>query len=190
MIEILTLKLAIDLFDHLKTYKMDLTYVQVFLWKKQTGQYQYFTFNSYEELWDFYYNRYYPFNLCETFGDIWAVNKFTVRTELDKSYTMSISTFDVSGQNSYVNVTTQFDNNRNNVWEITKQRQKELVQSVVDEYNIYYTELYDIYLHGVYSVCYAEPGWTTHTTRLKSYRDLLFPQNDNNSKYKDFVIDE
>ncbi len=189
MIETLTLKLAIDLFDHLRTYKMELSSVQIFIWKKKTNQFQYLTFNSYDELWDFYYNRFYPFDLCETFGDIWAVNKFTVHTQLDLSYTMSLSAYDVSGEHPTVVDTSQYDVDRNNVWLVTKERQKELVQSIVDEYNAYYLELYDIYMHGVYSVCYAEPGWTTHTTRLKSYRDLLFPQNNTPTGYSGFQID-
>jgi len=191
VIEVLTLKLAIDLFDHLRTYKMELTMVQIYIWKKQTNQYQYFTFNSYDELWDFYYNRYAPFDLCESFGDIWAVNKFTVVSDLDTGYGMGVSAFDVSGQEPYVHPATEYDTDRNNVWNISMERQEQLVQSIVDEYNVYYTELYEIYLYGVYSVCYAEPGWTIHTTRLKSYRDLLFPQNDYVvSKYAGFVIDE
>jgi len=189
MIEILTLKLAIDLFDHLRTYKMELSYVQIYIWKKTTNKFQYFSFNSYDQLWDFYYNRYAPFDLCEQFGDIWAVNKFTVRSQLDSSYTMTIDAYDVSG-NGRVRETSQFDNDRNNVWSVTKERQIELVQSIVNEYEVYYSELYEIYLHGVYSVCYAEPGWTTHTTRLRSYRDLLFPQdNQQTSKYSGFQID-
>lgn len=176
MIEVLTLKLAIDLFDHLKTYKMELDYVQVYIWKKTTGHYQYFSFNSYDELWDFYYNRYAPFDMCAMFGDIWAVNKFTVTSTLDTGYGMSISAFDVSGSSPYVHPANEYDTNRNNVWGVSMERQESLVQGIVDEYNAYYLELYDIYLHGVYSVCYAEPGWTVHTYRLKSYRDLLFPQ--------------
>lgn len=187
MIELLTLKLVIDLFDHLKTYKMDLTMVQICKWKKATNKFQYFTFNSYDELWNFYYNTYAPFDLCEFFGDIWFVNKFTVNTDLDTSYTMSISVYDVSA-NYWIKDTSQFDNDRR-VWSITKERQKEFVKATVAEYGVYYTELYEINMHGVYSVCYAEPGWTTHTTRLKSYKDILFPSNNNVNKYSGFQID-
>lgn len=187
MIEVLTLKLAIDLFDHLKTYKMEITSVQIYIWKKTTNKFQYFTFESYEQLWNFYYNRYYPFNLCETFGDIWAVNKFTVNSKLDTSYNMSISAYDVSGKNSYTKSTSDFDNNRNSVWSVTKERQNELVQLTINDYYVYYNELYDIYMDGIYSVCYAEPGWTTHTTRLKSYKDILFPQKQE-TQYSGFII--
>ena len=190
MIEILTLKLAIDLFDHLRTYRMELSMVQVYLYKKRTNTYQYFTFYSYDELWNFYYNRYAPFDLCEYFGDIWMVNKFTVKTELDTSYMMSVSAFDVSGLHPWVHEYIEYDTDRNGVWSTSMERQRELVQSIVNEYNVYYRELYEIYLHGVYSVCYAEPGWTTHTYRLQSYRDLLFtPQTNQLAGYAGINID-
>ena len=190
MVEVLTLKLAIDLFDHLKTYKMDLTYAQVYIWKKTTGHYQYFAFNSYDELWNFYYNRYAPFDLCAMFGDIWAVNKFTVVSSLDKSYTISISAFDVSGEHPWIRPADEFDTNRTGAWTPSMERQKQLVQNVVDEYSVYQGEMFDIYMDGVYSVCYAEPGWTVHTSRLKSYRELLFPpENANTGGFSGIVID-
>ena len=188
MIEVLSFKLGIDLFDHLKTYKMDLSYVQVYMWKKSTNFYIYKTFHSYDELWNFYYERFAPFDLCETFGDIWAINKFTVESRLDPSYNISFSAYDVSGDNTSVVDNYQYDVNRNNVWNVSKERQKQMVQDVVDSYHTYYLELYELYMHGVYSVCYAEPGWTVHTTRIKSYRDMLFPQ-EQQQKYSNLVID-
>ena len=192
MIEILTFKLIIDLFDHLRTYSMELSYVQIFKWKKKTGKFQYFSFNSYDELYNFYYETYYPFDICAWFGDIWAVNKFTVTTQLDPTYTMSLSAFDVNGD-GYVRDTSQFDNRRNSVWGSSKDRQISFLQKTIDEYSAYYQELYSIYLSGIYSVCYAVPGWTEHTTILQSYRDMLMGSNNNNNDfvhYANVVFDQ
>lgn len=176
MIELLTFKLIIDLFDTLRVYKMELKEVQVFLWKKSVKKYQYFTFDSYDALYDFYVGRYAPFDLCRVFGDIWGVNWFTVDSSLDTSYTMSFGAYDVSTDKYYIRDISEYDIQRNSVWSASKERQVGYLDDTVSKYGVYYRELYDIYLHGIYSVCYAEPGWTTHTTALQSYRDLLFPQ--------------
>lgn len=176
MIELLTFKLIIDLFDTLRVHQMEIREVQIFLWKKQTRQYQYFTFDSYDSLYDFYIDRYAPFDLCRVFGDIWGVNWFVVDSELDPTYTMAFGAYDVSG-NHYIRDISEFDNQRNSVWQSSKERQYGYLDDTVAKYHLYYHELYEIYLHGVYSLCYAEPGWTTHTTILQSYRDMLFPAN-------------
>lgn len=176
MIELLTFKLIIDLFDELRVYNMEIKEVQIFLWKKQTRQYQYFTFDSYEALYDFYVNRYAPFDLYRVFGDIWGVNWFTVTSDLDPTYTMSFGAYDVS-DNYYIRDISQFDNQRNSVWSSSKERQIGYLDDTVSRYGVYWRELYDIYLSGIYSVCYAEPGWTTHITILQSYREMLFPVN-------------
>jgi len=190
MMELVTYKLIIDLFDHLRAYSMELVSVQIYKWKKTTGQYQYYTFSSYDELYDFYIDNYYPFDICAWFGDIWAVNKFTVQTQLDPTYTMSMSAFDVNG-NAYVQDTSQYDTDRIGAWAPSKERQISFLEMTVGEYSAYYQELYGIYLTGVYSVCYAVPGWTEHTTVLQSYRDMLFgnENNEGNGGFSAVVFD-
>lgn len=188
MIEILTLKLIIDLLDHLKVYFIEMTSIELGFYNKTTNQYQYYTFTSYDDLYNFYYERYYPFNVCLVFGDIWFINQLDVKSGMDSSYTASYKVYDVSGE-YWIKDCTQFDTTRNRVWSVSKERQYGFLDKTISEYNVYYGELYDIYLKGVYSVCYAEPGWTEHTTILQSYRDLLFPVQEQESRFNDIIID-
>lgn len=173
MIEIVTLKLGIDLFDYLSVYNLQMKNVQLYLWLKQINKYKYYTFNSYDDLWNFYIEKYQPFNICSFFGDIWCVSKFTLTSKLDENYTMSMSAFDVGSDDYYIKDVSQYDKNRNNVWNVSKERQITTLDTIVKEYNKYYKELYDIYISGLYSLCYSNLGWTTHTTKLKSYRDMF-----------------
>lgn len=176
MLEILSLKLVIDFFDHLALYGITMKSVQIFLYRKSRGTYQFFSFSSAEDLYNFYYERYAPFEMCEGLGDIWGVNMFTVESSLN-SFRMTFNAYDCGTDHWTVVDATQYDTDRNNVWKYEKERQIGLIDRTIAEYKGYYGELYYIYIHGVYSPCYAVPPWTEHTTVLHSYREYLIPDN-------------
>lgn len=178
MLEVLSCKLILDFFRQLSVYGIEMESVQVYLYKKETNKFQFFGFTGYNGLNNFFYERYQNAELCAGLGDIWQLNMFSVYSKLG-DYTMSFSAHSIMDQKWHLTDISQFDANRNSSWEVSKERQFGLVDSTIAEYKKYYLELYEIYLVGVYSPCYAVPPWTEYTTTLHSYKNYLLGERSN-----------
>jgi hypothetical protein len=113
---------------------------------------------------------------------------FTVHSGLD-NYTMSFHVWDIGTGDWKTETFSQYDTDRNGVWQDGKERQEGLIDKTIAEYWNYYTELYYIYLHGVYSPCYAVPPWTEYTTILQSYAGyFLRPNKPEETERKNKVV--
>lgn len=173
MIEILSFKMVIDFFSTLALYGMYPTSIQVYYYDIETNSYRFYSFSSMEQLIGFYNNRFYPFDLCEGRKGIWMLNMFMVTSNLN-NFEMTFHSYDIGTDNWTTRVGSQFDTDRNNVWKIEKERQEGLINKTIEEYKKYYNELYIIYIHGVYSPCYAVPPWTEYNVILHSYKNYFF----------------
>lgn len=160
--------MVIDFFARLALYDIIMDSVQVYLYRND-GSYSFYTFTSSDELRSFYEERFSPFDECGESGGIWRLNMLTAHSGLD-AYTMSFNVWDIGTGNWKMSVASQYDTGRNGVWENGKERQTGLIDSTLAEYWGYHTELYAIYIRGVYSPCYAVPPWTEYTVTLQSYR--------------------
>lgn len=176
MLEILSFKMVIDFFTRLAVYGIEMDSVQVYFRNQQGQSYSFYNFTSLDQIKAFYENRYYPFDECGESLGIWQLNMFTVHSALD-NYTMSFNVWDIGTGNWKISVFSQYDTDRNGVWEDGKVRQEGLIDNTIAEYWNYYTELYHIYIHGVYSPCYAVPPWTEYTTILQSYAGYFLIPN-------------
>jgi hypothetical protein len=77
---------------------------------------------------------------------------------------------------------SSFDNQRNNERSILTGRQINFLNKTIGEYRAFYNEINRIYVTGIYSPCYAEPGWSENTWYLKSLRDAMIP-NKNTAEF-------
>ena len=67
----------------------------------------------------------------------------------------------------------------------------QLIKNAVADYTKYYSELKYIYVTGIYSPCYAVPGWSENTWYLKSFREAFTSTRDTSQfPYNDVKIEE
>ena len=53
-----------------------------------------------------------------------------------------------------------------------------MINKAVEDYRKFYNEIYRIYTTGIYSPCYAIPGWSEGTWYLNQLRKAFIPKRD------------
>ena len=131
---------------------------------------QYVDFSSIEEMQSFYDINYLNIDDCNL-GDICGIQSFTAASDLYDFDTAFLAT-DVI-RNLEVTLTSSFDRQRNSEYSKYTTRQLNFINRTVSEYLAFYNELNNIYTTGIYSPCYAQPGWTENTWHLKSLKNAV-----------------
>ena len=86
---------------------------------------------------------------------------------------------------------SSYDRQRNAGRQVLVDRQIQLIKNAVADYVKYYLELKYIYVTGIYSPCYAVPGWSENTWYLQSFRDaFISSRNTSEFPYSDLRIEE
>jgi hypothetical protein len=97
---------------------------------------------------------------------------------------------DVSGQYKLI-TGTSFDSNRNKQRNIYTTTQTNFINQAVLDYLRFLNEIKNIYVTGIYSPCYAEPGWSQNTRYLKSLREgLISTGNKSRFPYDNITIEK
>jgi hypothetical protein len=73
---------------------------------------------------------------------------------------------------------SSYDRQRNAGRQVFIDRQKQLIINAVKQYVDYWAELKYIYVTGIYSPCYAVPGWSENTWYLNSLREAFTTSRD------------
>ena len=167
IIEALTFKLTLDFFVYLKKNRIPTTDIRVKFLDKIQGKSEFVTYTSLKTLQEFYDGSYVPLDPC-FLGDLVSLESFNATSDLYDFENTYIAT-DVVGKYSLVSGSS-FDKERKKQREVLINRQKSFIDKAVEEYREYFNELKDIYVTGIYSPCYAIPGWSEGTWYLNELR--------------------
>lgn len=107
---------------------------------------------------------------CEL-GDLCSIQQFSSTSDTF-SFNTGYLVSDVSGNYSII-PNRSFDLDRNDQYSQTAQRQVNFLNRTIGEYQDFYNQIKYIYETGIYSPCYAEPGWSENTWWLASLRELI-----------------
>ena len=175
IIEALSFKLALDFFKYLKKNRIYSTDIKIDFFDRVRHEYYDFTdVDAMQEHWDSYYR---IIDNCYL-GSLGGVTFF--RSESDAyNFNTNYKAIDVLSPEKYQLIPgSGFDGQRNSQRKIFKDRQKDFINKTVAEYVAFYNELKYIYVTGIYSPCYAEPGWSENTWYLKSLREAFVSARD------------
>jgi hypothetical protein len=185
ILEAISFKLALDFFTYLKkngvisnTIKMDFF---------DRVKHEYTNFATIEDMQSYYNLNYIPIDNC-TLGDLGSIQSFL---SISNTYNFDINykVNDVTG-NLVINQSSGFDIQRNSQRAVFKDRQLNLIKNTIGEYLSFYNEIKRIYITGIYSPCYAVPGWTENTWYLNSLRSAITaPNNLSQFPYRDKKIE-
>ena len=136
-----------------------------------------------------YYNtNYRPLNNCNL-GDLVSISFFLATSNL-YDFTTEFKAMDVTN-NLKLETGSAYDRQRKAGRQVFIDRQIQLIKNAVTDYVKYYSELKYIYVTGIYSPCYAVPGWSENTWYLKSFREaFISPKDTSQFPYNDVKIEE
>lgn len=177
ILESVTFKYIVELFNFFRINKLDLTYVKMHL-LDITKTYS-LQFENYNSLNSYYSNNYKTYDRC-IMGKYCFVTHFSLESEL-YGYKLTFDASDIC-TNYALRIGYPYDNKRLSLIEQYANKQKFLIDKNVTLYCTYSTKFKHIYLYEVYSPCYAEPSWNEGTKNIKTYRDLA--EIYNNKVYK------
>lgn len=178
IIEAISFKLSLDFLKFLKKNRITATQIRLDFFDRRTHQFT--TFNSVEEMQTYFDTTYVPTNECEL-GNIVSIQSFSAASNL-YDFPTTYKAFDLTSSLYNIVQGAGYDGQRNAQRDVFKQRQLTLINNTVSEYVAFYNQLKFIYETGIYSPCYAEPGWSENTWWLNSLKTALLDPN-NNSKF-------
>jgi len=173
VVEALTFKLSLDFFVYLKKYKITVSKIRVGFYDNAANKTEFSDFNSIDEMELFYQNNYVPFDDCFV-GDLVSIELFLGASDLYEFIT-EYRAEDLTG-NFKLTSGSSFDIQRNSQRSVLTSRQVGMINKAVEDYRKFYNEIYRIYTTGIYSPCYAIPGWSEGTWYLNQLRKAFIPK--------------
>ena len=186
ILEGITFKLALDFFTFLKKNKITSTSIKVDFFNRV--KHEYIDFADVAAMEVYYNTNYRPLNNCNL-GDLVSISFFLATSNL-YDFTTEFKAMDVTN-NLKLETGSAYDRQRKAGRQVFIDRQVQLIKNAVVDYVKYYSQLKYIYITGIYSPCYAVPGWSENTWYLKSFRDA-FTSSKNTSEfpYSDVKIEQ
>ena len=186
ILEGITFKLALDFFIFLKKNRITSTSIKVDFFDRV--KHQYIDFADVAAMQAYYDSNYIPLDYCNL-GDLVSITFFMATSEL-YGFTTEYKAFDVSDKLK-LESGSAYDRQRKAGRQVFIDRQIQLIKNAVKDYVKYYSELKYIYITGIYSPCYAVPGWSENTWYLQSFRDAFTKSRDTAQfPYNDITIEE
>ena len=186
ILEGITFKLALDFFLFLKKNRITSTNIKVDFFDRV--KHQYLDFADVAAMQVYFNSNYIPLNNCNL-GDLVSVSFFMAASDL-YNFTTEFRALDVT-TNLKLENGSAYDRQRNSGRKVLIDRQVQLIKNAVADYVKYYSELKYIYMTGIYSPCYAIPGWSENTWYLKSFREAFTASRDTAQfPYSDIKIEE
>lgn len=175
VIEALTFKLSLDFFTYLKKYKISVSKIRISFYDSSSQKTEFTDFTSIEEMELFYQKNYVPFDPCYV-GDLASIELFLGDSKLYEFLT-EYRAEDLTGKFKLTSGSA-FDKQRNKQRSVLVNRQVSFINRAVEDYRKYWNELYRIYTTGIYSPCYAVPGWSEGTWYLNQLREVFTSRRD------------
>ncbi len=186
ILEGITFKLALDFFTFLKKNKITSTSIKVDFFDRV--KHEYIDFADVAAMEKYYNKNYKPLDNC-ALGDLVSIQFFLAASDL-YNFTTEFKAIDVTN-NLKLETGSAYDRQRNAGRQVYIDRQIQLIKNAVADYVKYYSELKYIYVTGIYSPCYAVPGWSENTWYLKSFREAFISSRDvSEFPYNDVTIEE
>jgi len=186
VVEALTFKLSLDFFVYLKKYKITVSKIRVGFYDNAANKTEFTDFNSIDEMELFYQNNYVPFDDCFV-GDLVSIELFLGASDLYEFIT-EYRAEDLTG-NFKLTSGSSFDIQRNSQRSVLTNRQVGMINKAVEDYRKFYNEIYRIYTTGIYSPCYAIPGWSEGTWYLNQLKQVFTSRNkEDKFPYNDATI--
>ena len=186
ILEGITFKLALDFFTFLKKNKITSTNIKVDFFNRV--KHEYIDFADVAAMESYYKTNYIPVDNCNL-GDLVSISFFLAASNL-YDFTTEFKAIDVTN-NLKLETGSAFDRQRKAGRQVFIDRQIQLIKNAVTDYVKYYSELKYIYVTGIYSPCYAVPGWSENTWYLKSFREaFISPKDTSQFPYNDVKIEE
>jgi len=186
ILEGITFKLALDFFTFLKKNKITSTGINVDFFNRV--KHEYIDFADVAAMEVYYNTNYRPLNNCNL-GDLVSISFFLATSNL-YDFTTEFKAMDVTN-NLKLETGSAYDRQRKAGRQVFIDRQIQLIKNAVTDYVKYYSELKYIYVTGIYSPCYAVPGWSENTWYLKSFREaFISPKDTSQFPYNDVKIEE
>lgn len=180
VVEALSFKLVLDLFQYFKKNRIYASNIKLRFWNRNNSEF--ITFNNVDELFSYFITQYQTVDDC-ILGSLCSVEVFNATSDIYNFTTEYIATNIIESYN--LTTSSQYDRQRNNQRKPLINRQINFINQSVKEYTEHYNELNRIYINGIYSPCYAIPGWSEGTGYLKTLKNLLFnnaSKNNNSNK--------
>jgi hypothetical protein len=175
VIEALTFKLSLDFFVYLKKYKINVSKIRIGFYDQASQKTEFTDFASIAELELFYQTNYVPFDPC-FIGDLASIELFLGDSKLYEFLT-EYRAEDITGKFKLTSGSS-FDKQRNKQRSVLVNRQVGFINRAVEDYRKYWNELYRIYTTGIYSPCYAIPGWSEGTWYLNQLSKIFTSRKD------------
>lgn len=186
IIEALSFKLALDFFKYLEKNRVYSTEIKIDFFDRI--RHEYYDFANVAAMQEYWESNYIPIDNC-FLGDLGGISFFRSTSDT-YNFETNYKAIDVIGNYELV-PGAAFDIQRNAQRKVFKERQKNFIDKTVAEYRAFYNELKFIYVTGIYSPCYAEPGWSENTWYLASLRDALAGvSNSSQFPYSNAVIEK
>ena len=186
ILEAITFKLALDFFIFMKKNRITCTSIKVDFFDRV--KHEYIDFADVAAMQKYYDDNYKPIDNC-FLGDLVSIQFFLATSEL-YNFTTEYRAIDVTDKFT-LETGSAFDRQRNAGRKVFIDRQIQLIKNAVNDYLKYWRELRYIYITGIYSPCYAEPGWSENTWWLKSFREAFTTSRDTSQfPYSDITIVE
>jgi len=186
ILEGISFKLALDFFIFMKKNRITCTSIKVDFFDRV--KHEYIDFADVAAMQKYYDDNYKPIDNC-FLGDLVSIQFFLATSEL-YNFTTEYRAIDVT-EKFTLETGSAFDRQRNAGRKVFIDRQIQLIKNAVNDYLKYWRELRYIYITGIYSPCYAEPGWSENTWWLKSFREAFTTSRDTSQfPYSDITIVE
>jgi hypothetical protein len=186
ILEGISFKLALDFFIFLKKNKITSTNIKVDFFDRV--KHEYIDFADVTAMEKYFQKNYIPLDNCNL-GDLVSISFFLAASDL-YDFSTEFKAIDVTN-NLKLETGSAYDRQRNSGRKVFIDRQIQLIKNAVTDYVKYYSELKYIYVTGIYSPCYAVPGWSENTWYLKSFREAFTSVKDTSQfPYNDIKIEE
>ena len=186
ILEGITFKLALDFFIFLKKNRITSTSIKVDFFDRE--RHQYIDFADVAAMEAYYKKTYIPLGNC-FLGDLVSISSFLATSDL-YDFITEFKAMDVTNKLT-LDTGSAYDRQRNAGRKVLIDRQIQLIKNAVADYVKYYAELKYIYVTGIYSPCYAVPGWSANTWYLQSFKDAFISSKDTSQfPYSNVKIEE
>lgn len=186
IVEALSFKLALDFLQYLKKNRITAINAKITFWDRVNNE-----FTTYEDVaaMSLYFDTQYKFIDNCVLGSLCSLELFDGTSNL-YDFTTEYTASNIT--NSYKLISgSQYDRQRNEQRGILVNRQISFINQAVEEYLKFYNEIRKIYVTGIYSPCYAQPGWSQNTWYLNSLRVGLITNKTNKQfPYKGVKIEK
>lgn len=168
IVEALSFKLALDFLDYLRKNRITSSGIRLLFWDRINNE-----FTSFENIgaMSSHFNEEYTFIDKCVLGSLCSIELFNGTSDL-YDFRTEYTASNITGGYKLISG-SQYDRQRNGQRGILVDRQINFINQSIEEYLRFYNEIKRIYVTGIYSPCYAEPGWSQNTWYLNSLRSGL-----------------